>query len=390
MDFEQHPMYEWLSLVRRDFHMHPETAFQEFRTTAKIKEILTGLGIELKDLPGMETGALGLIEGRPGDKTLGLRADIDALPMTELNETPYKSTIEGVMHSCGHDGHATVMLGVAKNVVESGLAGRINGRLKFLFQPAEETVSGARAMIEAGALEDPPVDRIVGCHMWTDLPVGQVGLYKGVSHAAADVFRLTIYGRGAHGANPDEGIDPIMAGVHFASAVQTVISRNLSPLDTGVITLGKFQAGTAANIIPDRAYLEGTVRTFKSEVRDLIIKRMADIAAGLERTYGVETDYKFIDGVPSNVNDDTVTAMLYQASVKVLGEENVVYLQPKTGGEDFALYSQLVPGSFMRIGCANRAKGLARVTHSPTFDMDEAALPIGVEIFTQAIKDYLG
>jgi amidohydrolase len=369
--------------------MHPELGLKEFRTAARIREVLTGLGATFQELPGVETGVAAVLEGQPGGRTLALRADIDALPMTELNEVPYKSTIPGAMHSCGHDCHATVMLGVAKQVVESGLLRTLRGRLKFIFQPAEEIVAGARLMVEAGVLEHPKVDRILALHMNTDLSMGQVGLYKGVSHAHTDSFRLVIQGKGVHGAHPHDGIDPIVAGAHFVSAVQSIVGRNLDPRDAGVITVGQFTAGTAPNIIPDQALLRGTVRTFKTEVREIIMRRLQELAASLGPAFGVAVDYRFIPGVPSTINDEAVAADLYQAAVRVLGAEQVSYLAPKMGGEDFGLFTQLVPGAFMRLGCANAARGITHKGHSPHFDVEERSLPIGVEVMTEAIRAYL-
>jgi amidohydrolase len=389
MNPEQHPLYPWLVETRRDFHSHPELGHQEFRTTARIKDILTGLGARLQALPGMQTGAVAIFEGQPGQKTLALRADIDALPMDELSDVPYRSTVPGVMHSCGHDCHAAVMLGVAKHVVGSGLLRSLRGRLKFLFQPAEETAGGAEGMIAAGALESPRVDRILALHVNTDLEVGQVGLYKGVSHAHTDSFQLLLLGKGVHGAQPHSGIDPIVAGAHFVSALQTIVGRNVDPLDAAVISVGQFQAGTAPNIIPDRALLKGTVRTFKTEVRDLVIRRLQDMADSLQKSFQVAVEYRFIPGVPSTINDEVVAADLFAAAVSVLGAEHVSYLTPKMGGEDFGLFTQLVPGAFMRLGCADAARGITHKGHSPHFDVDERALPIGVEVMTEAARAYL-
>ncbi len=387
---EEHPLYPWLVEVRRDFHRHPEVGFKEIRTSGKIREVLRGLGARFQELPGVETGVTAIFEGQTGGKTLALRADIDALPMAQLNEVPYKSTYPGVMHACGHDCHAAVMLGVARQVVESGLLKRLRGGLKFIFQPAEEIVSGARRMIEAGVLEHPRVDRILALHVNTDLPVGQVGLYRGVSHAHTDSFRLSIVGKGVHGARPHDGIDPIVAGAHFVSALQSVVGRNVDPLDSAVISVGQFQAGTAPNIIPNEALLTGTVRTFKTEVRDLVMHRLQALAESLGGAFQVKVDYQFLPGVPSTINDEAVAADLHAAAVDVLGPENVTYLKPKMGGEDFALFTQQVPGAFMRLGCANAERGITHKGHSPYFDVDERALPIGVEIMTAAIRSYLG
>ncbi len=389
MDYEQHPLFAWLSQIRRDFHGHPEIGFQELRTTSRIKEILEDLGVEIQDLPGINTGAVGLIRGRPGGKTLALRADIDALPIKELNDVPYKSTVEGMMHACGHDAHTAIMLGVAKQVTESGLKEKIKGNLKFIFQPAEERISGADKMIQAGVLKQPQVDRIIACHMDPDLPLGQASVYNGVSHAAADLFRMRIQGKGGHGARPEESTDPIVAGAYFVTALQTIISREISPMEPGVITVGSLRAGTAGNIIPDEAVLEGTVRSLNQEVRNKIIERIAEMALGLEKTFRVVTKYQFIAGVPPCVNDESVSSLLFEASAAIIGADNLVRLNPAMVGEDFALFSQIVPGSIMCLGCADKEQGLVHKLHSPHFDLDEKVLVIGVEIFTEAIKRYL-
>jgi amidohydrolase len=228
MDDEKHPLYEWLSEIRRDFHMHAEPSFEEHRTTARIKAILAELDLEFRATPALATGVVGVIRGREKGKVLALRADIDALRMEEQNDVAYRSRNAGIMHACGHDGHATILLGVARRLKENGLAARIRGELRLLFQPAEETVSGAKAMIAAGAMDDPPVDRVLAAHLWPDLPVGQVGFYRDVSHAASDSFYIDVQGRGVHGSSPEKGRDPIKKGCRPA----TTTSRSRRPSST--------------------------------------------------------------------------------------------------------------------------------------------------------------
>lgn len=389
MDFYRHPMFDWLKDLRREFHRHPETAFKEIKTTAKIKEILTSLGLEIKDLDGLDSGAVGLLAGRSKGKVIGLRADIDALPIQEMNEVPYRSQDKAKMHACGHDAHMTIMLGVAKNLIDSGRAGKIRGAVKFVFQPAEEILKGAKAMIEAGVLKGPVMDRILACHMWTDGEVGQVGLYKGPSHAATDFFNLTIFGKSSHGARPHKGIDPVVAGAHFVTALQTIVSRNIDPIDTGVVTVGKFTGGTVANIIPDKVELQGTLRAFTNEGRDLTISRLKEMIDGLRTTFRVETEFEFIEGVAACNNTEAVSEALYEAAVKVVGKKNVAFISRCTGGEDFALFTDRIPGALMRLGCKNPAKGIVHPLHSSSFDIDERVLPIGVEILSRAVMDYL-
>ena len=389
MDFNKHPMLAWLSNLRREIHQHPETAFEEYETSARVKRELAALGIEFVSLEGLETGGAGVLECQPGDKVLGLRADMDALNLTELTDAPYKSKIPGKMHACGHDAHTAIMLGVAKNLVENGFQERLKGRVKFVFQPAEEGVRGARAMIKAGVLENPAMDRIISCHMWTEGKIGQVGLCRGASHASSDRFNLTIHGKGAHGASPDKGIDPILAGAHFITAAQSIVSRNVPPTEAAVVSIGKFMGGNAANVIPERAELRGTLRAFAPKVRELGQKRLLELVQGLEAMFGVKCDYRFEEGVPACQNHDVVVDSLYEASCQVLGKENVSFIKRRTGGEDFALFTEQIPGAILRLGCINEAKGIIHPGHSPLFDLDENVLPIGVEIITRATMDYL-
>ena len=389
MNYKEHRIYDWLSQVRRDLHMHPETALEETRTTAKIKEILTGLGIPLVEFEQPPTGAVGLVECRPGDKVLAIRADIDALPMEELNQTPYRSQNPGRMHACGHDGHTAILLGVARELMETGLKDELKGTVKLIFQPAEERVSGAAIMVQNGVLQNPKVDRIIAGHMSPELKVGQVGVFKRHSHAATDTFKLNITGKGAHGAKPHLGIDPILAGAHFVTAVHSIVSRSLEPDQQAVVTVGEFSSGTVSNVIPESAFMQGTVRSFDENARQTIIRRMKELAAGLETSFGVSTELVYEDGVPACVNDPQVSQELYDISARLLGAENVFWQKPQTGGEDFALFVNEVPGSIMRFGCGNPEKGMTYSLHSPYFDMDEEALAVGVEIFKQAMREYL-
>jgi amidohydrolase len=388
MPVDEHQMERWLVETRRDFHMHPEISNQEHRTTQRILEILHGFGVEARRLEGM-TGAVGLIRGAQPGRTIALRADIDALPVQELNEVPYRSTREGVMHACGHDAHTTVMLGVAKSIMESGLASRLRGNAVFLFQPAEERVTGAREMIARGVLEDPRVDWVIAGHVVPDLPAGTVGLFRAQSHASADRFSVFIQGKGAHGGRPNEGVDPIVAGAYFVTAVQSILGRNVKPTEPAVVTIGKFVAGTVGNVIPDRADLEGTIRALSSEVRSQLMERLVEVREGMDRTFGVRSTLEFQEGVPVCVNDEGVSAFLHQAAVDLLSEENVRYLQPSMGAEDFALFAEKRPSSIVRLGCGWPGRAEYSPLHSPHFDIDERALTVGVRLFTEAVKRYL-
>jgi amidohydrolase len=385
---EQTIMQQWLSDVRRDFHMHPEVSHQENRTTQRIAEILKEYDCEVQLFDDM-TGAVGIIRGAQDGPTIGLRADIDALPIQELNDIPYKSRNPGAMHACGHDAHAAIMLGVARNIMTSGLRSKLKGNIKFFFQPAEERIAGAKAMIKRGVLENPRVDRVIAGHMAPDLPVGTVGIFRGLGYASADMFELNITGRGTHGARPEDGNDPIVAGAHFVTIIQSIVARNIKPTDAAVVTVGKFRSGDVSNVIPETAQLEGSIRALTAGVRQRLIERLNEIAAGLGKTFSVDSQLIVHEGVPPLENDIEVADFLYAVSKDVLGEENVSYRPPAMGSEDFAYFTEERPSAIMRLGCSNTEKGLARSLHSPYFDIDEQVLAVGVAIFTAAVVRFL-
>ncbi|MBT8372216.1 MAG: amidohydrolase [Deltaproteobacteria bacterium] len=368
--------------------MHPEISHQEKRTTAKIVEILKELNCEVQEFDDM-TGVVGLIKGAQNGPTIGLRADIDALPIEELNEVPYKSQNPGVMHACGHDAHTTIMLGVAKNIIESGLQTELKGKVKFFFQPAEERVAGAKAMIERGVLENPRVDRVIAGHMAPDVPVGKIGICRGLGYASADRFKLQITGKGSHGARPEDGYDPIVAGANFVTTIQSIVSRNIKPTEAAVVTVGKFRSGDASNVIPEFAYLEGSIRALSGAIRQKIFDRLYEIAAGLEKTFNVVCSLNIHEGVPTLENDIEVAEFLYKVSQHILGTNNVQYFPPVMGSEDFSYFTEQRPSAIMRLGCSNSEKGLERSLHSPYFDIDEQVLDVGVAIFTEAVVRYL-
>jgi amidohydrolase len=385
VDRSEQGLREWLVATRREFHMHPELSHEEVETTGRIKEILRGLNIEVHDLQGL-TGLVGLIRGKGQGKTIALRADIDALPIQELNEVAYKSQRDGTMHACGHDVHTTIMLGVAKHLQESGISKKLKGNVKLLFQPAEEKGTGAREMIARGVLENPKVDKIFACHVSPDLPVGTIGINPTQSHASADWFTLNIKGKGAHGARPSEGIDPIVAGAYFLTAVQSIISRNIPPTDTAVITVGRFAAGSAPNVIPEEARLEGTIRAFRDDIRNQVIERLHEIIHGIEGSFRVSCSFDFHEGMPACINDEHVSGFLHDVASHTLGSEKVKYIPPVTGSEDFALFALERPSAIIRLGCGNEEKGVVAPLHSPHFDVDEEVLAIGVHLFVEAIR----
>jgi len=379
---------QWLVDVRRQFHKYPEIMFKEFRTTQQIKDLLTELKIEHYGYEDM-TGVVALIRGGKPGKTIALRADIDALPIEEETCVPFKSRNPGMMHACGHDAHTTIMLGVAKYLVDSGLIKELKGNIKFIFQPAEEGDGGAELMIKRGVLEKPHVDQILACHVQPSLPVNSAGVFHSQSHASTDPFQLIIKGKGGHGGRPNEAIDPIAAGAYFVSALQTIVSRNVDPLETAVVHVGKFIAGEAGNVIPEKAELAGGVRALTPLVRELLLKRLQDLVKGLEINFKVNCSLTVHKGYPPCINDPKVCRFLHEIGLKVLGEENIKFLKPSTGAEDFAFFAQARPSSMIMLGCRNEKKEIIHPLHSARFDMDEKVLDVGVKIFAEAVCQYL-
>ncbi len=377
----------WLVALRHDLHQHPELSLKEERTTRQILAHLGQMGIKAQGLPEM-TGAVGLIPGEMEGPTLAIRADIDALPIEELNQVPYKSTHPGVMHACGHDAHTAILLGVARLVMDSGLAARLRGNLKLLFQPAEETGVGARMMVERRVLENPGVDRVIAAHVAADLPVGHVGVNFGQSHASNDIFHLRIKGKGTHGARPHQGNDPIVAGAQLISALQSVVARRVDPLEAAVISVCQFQAGAATNVIPETALLAGTMRAMTVSVQQQLHEHLQRQVRGMAEAFDVECDLEVQKVFPPCLNDPEVVEFMERAAAEVVGPAQVHHSPPVTGSEDFAFFSQAVPGAIIRLGCGNRHGEPA--LHSTHFDVPDEVLFTGVSIFYEAVRRYLG
>ena len=367
--------------VRRDIHAHPELAFEEVRTAGVVAAELARLGIAHRTGVG-RTGVVGVIEGgRPGP-TLAIRADMDALPMPEETGLPFASTVPGKMHSCGHDIHTTTLLGVAEVLKE--LAPQLAGRLVLIFQPAEETLGGAKAMIADGAAEG--VDMAIGFHNAPDMPVGRFGFCRGPTLAAADRFDLVVKGRSGHAAHPYAAIDPIVAGAAFVSQAQTVVSREIKPLQPAVVTIGMFHGGTAPNIIPESVELKGTVRTLHAEARDVAEAALKRLATGLEAMHRVTCTLTYTRGVPPLVNDDRVLDPVLSAVRAQLGEvvsEGV----PSMGAEDFAEFAGLVPAMQLRIGAG--APGRDDRLHNTHYQPDERCIGLGVQALSRAALEIL-
>jgi amidohydrolase len=377
---------EELVARRRDFHRHPELAFNEVRTARIVAEELSGLGMEVRTGVG-QTGVVGLLEGERDGPTVLIRADMDALPIHEANQTDYVSENAGAMHACGHDGHTTIGLAVAKLL--AARRAEMAGRVKFVFQPAEEIGKGAAAMITDGVLEDPRPDVSLGLHLWNAMPVGRVGIEDGPVMASSDEWRCTIQGTGSHGALPHLANDPVVAAAQIISALQTIVARDVDPLDTAVATVGSVNSGGAYNVIPDEVVLQGTLRTFVPETYELVSGRVREICEGVAAALNCEASVEVISLTPPVVNDGTVAARVRAVAASMIGEENILPAQRTMVSEDMSRLMDDIPGCFFFVGSQNRARGLDFPHHNPRFDIDEAALPIGVAVLAGAAASYV-
>lgn len=375
--------------LRRSFHCEPEVSFEEVITNGKIKNRLQELGVEI--LP-VQSGysVVGLIKGKQPGKTIALRADIDALPMPELVNAPYKSKHEGVMHACGHDAHTAMLLGVAQ--ILSAHTDVLKGNVKLLFQAAEEKLpGGAKPLVEAGCLENPHVDALMAYHVDTSLECGKVKFGTGASQASSDTFKVTITGIGGHGAYPHRTIDPIAIAGNFITTVQNIVSRSVDPTKAAVITVGSIHGGSKENIIADEVEMMGTIRSLDKEVRDLLHARLKEVCQGLELTFRCKVAYEPQMGYPVLYNNaDFVHNFALPAVAKVLGSENVDALEKVSmGAEDCAYYLEKVPGCMGSLGAANAKKGLTVGAHNSLFDIDEDCLWRGVSTLCQVAVDFL-
>jgi amidohydrolase len=369
-----------LVALRRDFHRHPELAYAETRTAARIAEALESSGIAVRRGVG-GTGVVATVgEGGP---TVLLRVDMDALPIQEANDVPYRSAVDGRMHACGHDGHVAMGIGAARLLARRRLAGTVH----VLFQPAEEGEGGAQAVIKDGVLDG--VSRILGVHLWNELPVGVLGVKEGPLMAAVDRLKIVVHGRGGHGGKPHRAADPVTAAAHVVTALQTIVSREVSPVDSAVVTIGSIHGGEAFNVIPDEVVLTGTLRTFDEELRRSLPGRITRIAAGVAEALQCRAEVDVRGGNPAVVNDPAMAELARRAAVRVVGELRVVPPEPTMGGEDMAVYFEKVPGCFVFVGSANPARGLDHPHHSPHFDFDEAALVTGCAFLVEGAEEAL-
>jgi len=371
-----------LVAMRRDIHQHPELGFEETRTAALVAERLRRLDYHVT--PGVgKTGVVGL--KKKDGRCVLLRADMDALPVEEANAVPYRSKTPGKMHACGHDGHVAIGLEVARRLAPLELAGSV----KFAFQPAEEASNGAQAMISDGVLETPRVDAAFGIHLWNDLPVGTVGVMAGSVMASVDQFEIEIVGRGGHAAAPHQTIDPVLVAAHVITALQTLVSRRRDPLSEAVVSVTEVHAGRAFNVIPERAELRGTVRTFGGRFWEDAPRLLEETARGVASALGGQANVEYRRLSAPLVNDEKQSALMREVAAAVIGADNVREGVRTMGGEDMSYFLEKVPGCFAFVGSAPRGKGRASPHHSPTFDIDEESLVIGAELLTQTVIRYL-
>src|SRR2546423_3108738 len=377
-----------LVALRRDLHEHPELAFEEVRTSGIVAQRLRTLGLEVQ--AGVaKTGVVGLLRGgvsSPGAKTIAIRADMDALPIHELNEIDYRSRVDGKMRACGHDGHTSIALAVAD--ILSKRRAELPGNVKFIFQPAEETIGGAEPMVKEGAMEG--VDGVIGLHLISDYPIGRVGVRAGAVFASANRFVLTVRGKGGHAARPEMSVDPIVISAYIITALQTLISRETSPFSPAVITIGVVKAGTAFNIIPETAELQGTMRAYSKEHREKLIRRISEVASGVASAMGATCAVKVFDGCPPCTNDAAMTEVVQNAAVESVGADKVDNgeVVMTTGSDDMAYFLNTVPGCYFIVGAKNAEKGANYPHHHPHFNVDEDAMPIGVEVLTRAALEF--
>ena len=375
--------------LRRQLHSIPEIAFKEKKTSSLISKHLLESGVEVIGGIG-KTGVVGIIEGSNSGKTLMIRADIDALPLEEKTELSFSST-NGNMHACGHDGHTAIALMTARAI--SKLKDTFNGKVVFVFQPAEEIVAGAKEMINEGLLETYQPDRVIGLHIWNEIPVGTIAVNDGSVFASADGFRIKFIGKGGHGALPDRTIDPIVMAAEFISVVQSIVSREISPNEMGVLTVGQIHGGTAPNIIPDIVLLEGTIRAYSTKVRKQIISSVGRIATGISQTMKGDSRFEILYGTPPVVNDSKVAKWMSGIATSVVGKKKVTEWDPVSVGDDVSEFINRIPGAYILLGGGFTEDSLLHASssghHNNRFDFDEKCLPIGVELFLRATFDFL-
>jgi amidohydrolase len=373
---------------RRHFHQHPELSHEERETAAAIAVHLRGLGLDVTEDVGGH-GVVGLLrgtaEGAAEGPTLMVRADIDALPITEQSGAPHTSQRPGVMHACGHDGHIAIAMTLAE--ILNARRDRLRGTVKFVFQPAEERAAGAEPMIAAGVMQG--VDAVIGLHLWSQVPVGEVAVRPGAFFASADELHLRVRGRGGHGAEPHLTVDPVVATAQIITALQTLVSREINPLHSAVVTFGTIHGGTAGNVVADEVELMGTLRTYDPADREYLLRRIGEVVCGVAESLRAEAIFEPGMSCPACVNDEAVAALVRRAAVATVGEGHILGERRFSVSDDMARFLQEAPGCYFVVGSGNVARGITAPHHNARFDLDEACLPIGVEVLARAALEYL-
>lgn len=368
---------EWLINVRRDLHKTPELSTQEYITKIKIVKYLNEIGIDYIEFE-KHYGVMAYILNKNAKKTIAIRADIDGLPINELNDTEYKSVNKGKMHACGHDAHTAILLGACK--VLYGIRDMLNVNVKFLFQPAEEDMGGARFLIKDKCLESPKVDYIFGLHVQPHIDTSFIETKYNTLNASADTIKITIKGKQSHGAYPDEGVDAIVAASQVVVGLQSIISRNISPCNLAVLTIGKIKGGYAQNIICENVELNGTLRALNKQTRNFMIKRIEEIVEKISQAFGCTGELEIESGgYPPVINDKNAVDIVIESVKTLFGKDKLIMRQnPSLGGEDFSFYTENCKGAFFHLGCKNESKNIVHPLHTAKFDIDEDCLPIGV------------
>jgi len=377
-----------MAALRRDLHAHPELGFEEHRTSRRVAEILSNVPNLAIQTQVARTGVVALLNaGRPGPCVM-LRADMDALPITEETHLEYASTTPGRMHACGHDGHTSCLVGAA--LVLSRIADDLPGKVKFVFQPAEENDGGGRFMVDAGVLENPRVDAAFALHAWPTRPVGTISLRPGPAMAAVDTVVITVKGRGSHGAYPHRGIDPILTASHVVVALQSIVARFIDPIDCGVVTVGSIHGGSVPNVIPPECTMELTLRSHQRETRMRLRELVRQIAENTARSFGALADVQLKEGYPCTVNDPALSEWLAAVGRDVLGPENAQTTDPPSmGAEDFAFYAERVPAVMFRLGVCPTDRQSCPSLHNPQFDFNDDALPVGIRMLCEVAMRFL-
>jgi hippurate hydrolase len=380
-----------IQAIRRDIHAHPELCYEEHRTSKLVAQKLTEWGIPIHQGLG-GTGVVGIIKNGNSDKAIGLRADMDALPVQELNTFAHKSRHEGKMHACGHDGHTAMLLAAAQHLAKNR---NFDGTVYLIFQPAEEGGAGAQKMIDEGLFTQFPMEAVFGMHNWPGMPAGSFAVSPGPVMASTNEFKITVKGKGGHAAMPFNTIDPVVVAAQLVLAFQTIISRNIKPIDAGVISVTMIHAGHASNVIEDECVLEGTVRTFRAEVLDLIESRMQEVTEHTCKAFGASCDFEFVRNYPATVNSEKEAAFAREVMKGIVGEGLVLVQEPTMGAEDFAYMLQAKPGAYAFIGNGegghrDHGHGLGPCTlHNPSYDFNDELIPLGATFWVRLVEAWL-